>query len=477
VVLETTDLDRQIRQSARLHTAGAIFFLLCTAAFVVLVLKQLDQIRTVNHAYEVRSRLNKISLYLKSVESASRGYVATGIEQFLLPMKSEVAMAQSMMAELREMNKGDSFQLEQIEKLEKLAREKVYFNSHDVIAQYQNHNTALAREKIASLKGLKLMDDIQSVNDAMVAHEDQLIAHGQNAVFDLQNLVAIVASALGVGALYAIWMSFTTSKEFFRRQADQTEAALEAEEKQRQMTQRLQRSNRDLQQFAYVASHDLQEPLRAVGGFLSLLTERYENQFDDQARAWINEAIEGAERMRGLINDLLQFARVETRGKKEVYVDVRECIDKAIANLQVAIEETGAQIEIKAMPKIWADPSQLTQLFQNLIGNALKYHSEASPHVVISCTDAVETWQFAVRDNGIGFDMQHAKRIFVIFQRLHTRSEYTGTGIGLALCNRIVERHGGSLWAESEPNHGSTFYFTLLKEPKMEEKSGRDQSN
>jgi two-component system CheB/CheR fusion protein len=225
----------------------------------------------------------------------------------------------------------------------------------------------------------------------------------------------------------------------------------------------LARSNQDLEQFGNVVSHDLQEPLRMVSGFLTLLKTRYEPQLDDQGKEFIGFAVDGAARMAQLISDLLIFSRVTTRGKKPEAVDTNRPLEAALANLHASIAEAGATVTHDALPAVAGDESQLTQLFQNLIGNAIKFRVPERPcqvHISAQKDDAGQ-WVFAVRDNGIGIAKEAFDRVFVIFQRLHTRQAYAGTGIGLAICKKIVERHGGKIWVESKPDEGTTFYFTL----------------
>jgi PAS domain S-box-containing protein len=225
----------------------------------------------------------------------------------------------------------------------------------------------------------------------------------------------------------------------------------------------LERSNKELEQFAYVASHDLQEPLRMVASYTQLLAQRYEGQLDDKARMFIDYAVDGAVRMQRLINDLLAYSRVNTQVKTHEILDSHAVLGEALRNLSAAIEENRAIVSNDDLPTVRADAIQLSQLFQNLIGNAIKFHSAELPRIQVSACDLGREWQFSVKDNGIGIDAQYADKVFVIFQRLHTRQEYSGTGIGLAICKRIVERHGGRIWFESEPGKGSTFYFTLPK--------------
>jgi PAS domain S-box-containing protein len=236
-----------------------------------------------------------------------------------------------------------------------------------------------------------------------------------------------------------------------------------AEEDLKAALAELERSNKELEQFAYVASHDLQEPLRMVSSYTQLLAERYEGQLDEKADKYIGYAVDGAVRMQQLINDLLLYSRVSTRGKPFEMVDSHALLGSAIRNLAVAIEESGALIVTGELPHIRFDPAQLVQLFQNLLDNAIKYRGQDPPRIHVSARDGGNEWVFAVSDNGIGIDPQYAERIFVIFQRLHTRVEYPGTGIGLAVCKRIVERHGGRIWMESEVGKGSTFLFSIPK--------------
>ncbi len=229
----------------------------------------------------------------------------------------------------------------------------------------------------------------------------------------------------------------------------------------RRLNDELARSNADLQQFAYVASHDLQEPLRMVKGFTQLLARRYHDRLDGDANDFIAFAVDGANRMQQLIEDLLAYSRVATRGTALVEVDCEEALKRALANLRARIDETGARISHDALPSVRGDLTQLTQLFQNLVGNALKFVRATPPRIHVAARHMQGEWQLSVRDNGIGIDERHRERIFQIFQRLHTREQYPGSGIGLAICKKIVERHGGRIWVESQPAVGSTFYFTL----------------
>jgi PAS domain S-box-containing protein len=238
-------------------------------------------------------------------------------------------------------------------------------------------------------------------------------------------------------------------------------ARKQADEELRRTVADLARSNEDLQQFAYVVSHDLQEPLRMVSSFCRLLRDRYRGQLDQSADEFIDFAVDGAARMEKLIQDLLAYARIGTRGRRPAPTDSGTAFDQAVGNLGAAIRESGALVARGPLPVVLADESQLGQLAQNLLANAIKFRGAEPPRVHVAAERQDDQWVFSVRDNGIGIAPCDRERIFGVFERLHPASEYPGTGIGLAICRRIVERHGGRIWAESEPEQGSVFHFTL----------------
>jgi len=302
------------------------------------------------------------------------------------------------------------------------------------------------------------------------------------------DILFVITALLFIGAFISSYTGnlLKENREKLRRQNAELVQAKEAAEKARdeleqrvkertfelvitneqlhQKTEDLIRSNKELEQFAYVASHDLQEPLRMVSCYVQLLSQRYKDRLDQDANEFIDFAVDGATRMYQLINDLLAYSRVGTRGNPLELVDCEEVLHKSITNLKVAVEESRAEVTHDPLPKTVADFSQLEQLFQNLISNGIKFHGEESPRVHISARPNGDYWVFSVRDNGIGIAPEYKERIFVIFQRLHVQDKYPGTGIGLAICKKIVERHGGRIWFKSEPEKGVTFYFTLPKE-------------
>ena len=225
----------------------------------------------------------------------------------------------------------------------------------------------------------------------------------------------------------------------------------------------LKNSNIELEQFAYVASHDLQEPLRMVASFTQLLQDRYKDKLDEDANDFINYAVDGATRMQNLINDLLIFSRVGSRGKPFKIVDMNVVIENVLNNFRQLIKETHSMVIYDPLPVIEADESQMIQLFQNLISNGIKFRGEKDPIIHVTAETKANKWIFTVKDNGIGIDNKFFDRIFIIFQRLHKKSEYGGTGIGLAVCKKIVQRHGGKIWVDSEFGKGSSFHVTIKK--------------
>ena len=227
----------------------------------------------------------------------------------------------------------------------------------------------------------------------------------------------------------------------------------------------LVRSNQELEQFAYVASHDLQEPLRMVASYCQLIERRYAQAVDDEGREFIAYAVDGATRMQALINDLLTYSRLGRQDQQLEPTSCAQILERVRSSLTAALEESGAILTVGDLPTVDGNPSQLSRLFQNLIANAIKFRGDRTPVITVGAERADDQgWVFSVRDNGIGMDPRHADRVFAIFQRLHSRQEYPGTGIGLAVCRKIVERHGGRIWLESEPGAGTTFLFTLPAE-------------
>jgi signal transduction histidine kinase len=320
--------------------------------------------------------------------------------------------------------------------VEKIAAERVPHLTDDIAndTRFSAREWA-AREGFSAFAGHPLLVDERLVG-VLALFARQPLAD------DTQVALAAVADTLAQGVL--------------RRRAEQALDERIAE---------LARSNAELEQFAYVASHDLQEPLRMVASYNQLLARRYKGKLDAEADEFIGFTVEGVTRMQRLINDLLVYSRVGTQAGELAEVDSSAALGIALRALSKTIEEHGAVVSADPLPRVRADEGQLVQVFQNLIGNAIKFHGQDQPAVHISARELPDTWLLSVRDNGIGIDLAYHERIFVIFQRLHARELYPGTGIGLAICKKIVERHGGEIWLESELGAGSRFLFSLPKVP------------
>ncbi|HET7272894.1 MAG TPA: PAS domain S-box protein [Rubrobacter sp.] len=311
------------------------------------------------------------------------------------------------------------------------------------------HRLELFPDNIRALAGVPLRSGSRVTGVLALSYADPDRRFGEQEIDLLVRFADLASVALDNALLHD-----SARRELAARK--RTERALA------ELVEDLRQSNTELEQFAYVASHDLQEPLRMVSSYTQLLARRYQGRLDEDADEFIAFAVDGANRMQTLINDLLQYSRVGTRGKPLAPTDTNLVLEAARANLRVVLEETGAKVTSDELPSVMGDPVQLSQLFQNLIGNAVKFRKEGeSPLIHIGAERLDGEWLFSVGDNGIGIEAEYLERIFVIFQRLHARTEYSGTGIGLAVCKKIVERHGGKIWVESVPGEGSTFYFTL----------------
>jgi NO-binding membrane sensor protein with MHYT domain/nitrogen-specific signal transduction histidine kinase len=288
-----------------------------------------------------------------------------------------------------------------------------------------------------------------------------------------------VGLAIGVAVSTALILALAAIVSIFQERLEvQHEAATErlrrayAELEQRvalrtqelrELSEELSRSNAELERFAYIVSHDLKEPLRSITGFSGLLQRKLGHDLQPDAKQYLDFIVDGARHMQSLIDGLLDYARAGASQEAMRPVDLDPLVSKVLTQLAVSIEEAGGEVSVEPLPNVQGDPLRLCQLFQNLIGNALKFRSEAPPRVHVQAEDAGAFWRLAVRDNGIGIDAKHRQRVFEVFQRLHGREEYAGTGIGLAICKKIVESHGGRIWIESEPGRGTTFFFTLPK--------------
>ncbi|HEV8111148.1 MAG TPA: ATP-binding protein [Planctomycetota bacterium] len=336
------------------------------------------------------------------------------------------------------------------------------------IQDFLDQTRSLARQSDEELRGMKpqiaymqtvtatpVLDNLSRGLDSLL---EAFQRESEERIRDTQRLeIAVVGTTI----LILLAMGLFVFRPMILRVRRDIAVLHGAQEELEARAAALERSNKELEQFAYVASHDLQEPLRMVTAYVQLLERRYRGKLGADADECIRYASEGAMRMHRLILDLVAYSRVGTHGGVLVVTDLDATCRDVLDDMQVAIEESGAEIVRSGLPRLRVDALQIGQLFQNLLANAIKFRGETPPRIRIEARPENGEWIFSVRDNGIGFDMRFADRIFVMFQRLHARDRYAGTGIGLAICKKIVERHGGRIWAESEPGRGATFSFTL----------------
>ncbi len=403
-------------------------------------------LRTANNT---RLDLQTMLVIVSDEETGIRGYVATGSPLFLKPYRDVGARYPKAFADLEKAARNPSLSSIR-DDLDALRTGHSSWESE--VARPIESGTSPSDSDRRLRLGKTMMDRIRGhISEART--ETDAVANR----LSLEVQEAIIVSILTI-VLMTIVLAVVAIRFEHRRLAE--EQRLREQVDERNMA--LMRSNESLREFAYVASHDLQEPLRTIASFTELLQKRYAGRLDADADEFIGFVVDGAKRMQQLIDDVLEYSRVSTHGKPLVPVDLDAVARRAVANLRASIEERGAEVVIGPLPRVTGDEIQLGQLLQNLIGNALKYNRSARPRVDVTARRVGrDVWTVAVKDNGIGIAPEYHERIFRIFSRLHTRGEYGGTGIGLAICKRIVDRHGGRMEVESEEGRGASFAFTL----------------
>ncbi|CAN5391606.1 N/A [soil metagenome] len=333
---------------------------------------------------------------------------------------------------------------------------------------------------VAALLGLFALLDLYILSPLLDinVHDLPFVPYEATLVFTLIALCITILLSL----IIYLWQSVSRSNTALSteaRQRNKAESELKKSETEQKLleyaqildlrNQQLQQSNQELQDFAYVASHDLQEPLRMIGSYTQLLQKRYQGKLDQDADDFINYAVQGVERMKTLINDLLAYSRVETSNKKFTLVNMQETLEWSLANLTAAIAESNVILTQDSLPNVYGDKTQLGELWQNLLANAMRYKDKQRPlQIHIGVSEKNNNYVFSVADNGIGIAPEYHEKIFILFQRLHTNVEHKGTGMGLALCKKIIARHHGEIWVRSKINEGSTFYFSIPKINKQE---------
>ncbi len=439
-------------------------------------LRLIENERWVAHTHQVLNELEATISALKDAETGQRGYLVTGDESYLAPYYASGPQIRQHLDRLRALTADNARQQRRIAGLEPLiaARQARLRRGIDAL---RTAGPDAARRSVMTGEGRRLMERVREIAAEMTAEETALLsrrsgvarASGREALWTL-SLTNLLLVALILLAAHL------TRRDLQRRR--RVEAELEARvrertaelatvnESLRRSTLELERSNRELQDFAFVASHDLQEPLRKIQAFGDRLKTKHGASIGAEGIDYLERMQAAARRMHVLINDLLAFSRVSSKAQPFVRVDLDRIAGEVLSDLEVRIQQTGGRVETGGLPAIDADPLQMRQLLQNLIGNGLKFHRPDEPPVVrisavVDSNGGPPEARITVADNGIGFDMKYLDRIFTPFQRLHGRSQYEGTGMGLAVCRRIVERHGGALTAESAPGQGARFLVTL----------------
>jgi signal transduction histidine kinase len=434
----------------------------------------LENTRLVAHTLEVNTELNGALSALVDAETGQRGYLLTGKDQYLEPYNAALPVLGEKIKRLRALTADNPGQQRRLSELERLVAERQGLLKQTIELR-RSKGDAFVVPIEALDAGKRLMDGIRALFGEMEAEERRLLIERQavTSAAGRRTTMVILLGGLPAVALAGLAYLFIR-RELERRRRSELQAQA--------FTRELERSNRELQDFAYVASHDLQEPLRKIQAFGDLLRSGYGESLPAEARDFVERMQNAARRMHVLINDLLTFSRVTTKGKPFAPVDLNQIAREVMGDLEVRLKQSGGSVDVGDLPTIDADATQMRQALQNLIGNALKFRRPEEPPVVKVSASQVSDQDLSsgnggapgdlcvltVEDNGIGFDEKYLDRIFTPFQRLHARGDYEGTGMGLAVCRRIAERHGGSITARSAPGRGSTFSITLPVKQKGE---------
>jgi signal transduction histidine kinase len=429
-------------------------------------------VERVSHTQQVLHAIDDLVESTTNAETGQRGFLLTGQPEYAKPFETAQREAPAKVAALRELLKDNPAQLRNLDTLQQRINEKLDELQRTVDLNKQG-KTGAALAIVRSNHGLQLMEEIVTLSQVMTAGENQLLqkrlaaSEWSERAVDLSSVSFIAATLVLLFWAWRLIDENAKERDAAERSVRELNQSLERRvaERTRELEEanvNLSRSNADLERFAYVASHDLQEPLRMVASYVGLIRRQYEGKLDASADEYISFAVDGAKRMQSLIQDLLTYSRAGTQALALETVDLTRVLRDALRDLKASLQESGAVVEFDPLPSLPVDSMKMTQVFQNLIGNAIKFSKpEEPPRIEIRAKQAGDTWEISVRDHGIGFDPQFADRIFVLFQRLHGAGQYPGTGIGLAICKRIVEAHGGTITAESTLGQGSVFRFTL----------------
>jgi signal transduction histidine kinase len=468
---------------AGVAAALAVLLLVAALSYVSLT-RDIDDRQWVTHTYVVLEKLDELHGSIIDAETGTRSYLANPEDSSISAFENGRNQAEGYFKELRSLTADNATQQHALDALAPLMEGRMT-ELQERMAARREGGPAAALAAIQASSGKGLMSQIRQGIVNMRSEENRLLVL-RSGVLEASSrktrLVIVVGESLGFFFLF--FAGLVINREMKQRAvAEENVLKLNADLEQKvgertlelaNRAKELERSNMELQQFAYVASHDLQEPLRTISSFTQLLAKRYEGKLDDKAQEFIQFAVEGSKRMQTLIDDLLTFSRVGTQGKPLAPLKCDAALDRVLKSLRVTVETSGAVITRDALPVVLADEIQLCQLLQNLVANAIKFKGPGVPKIHISAARDGALWKISVQDNGIGIAPDCNERIFVIFQRLHTKKQYPGTGIGLAICKKIAERHGGRIWVEPSPEGGTTFCFTIegAESKKTEERAG-----
>ena len=434
-----------------------------------------DLIRIVDHTREVQVAMGDLLVAINDAETSRRGFIATGDASYKDLLETLSGRSSEIVHRLTDLTRDNPAEGANAQTLERLVAERMELLKQT--SQFGGQDAALREEKRL---GLATSTQLSKVAAEMMADETRLLELRKQAMAraDLESTGLLIAGSVATILLllwaYQIIRTYAAQRDRAESEVRQANQELNAkigqldqlnrelEERVKVRTVDLERSNQDLQQFAFVASHDLQEPLRMVSSYLGLLAKSCQGKLNSEEQKFIGFAIDGAGRMQALIRDLLAYAQVSTQEPTLTRTRLGEVVSQARYALLTSIRETNAEIATEPLPELDVDPIKMSLVFQNLLSNAIKFRQPGDiPSIQIQARKERDEWRISVRDSGIGFDPKYAKKIFGAFQRLHGKTEYPGTGIGLAICSRIIDRHGGRIWAEASPGSGATFHFTL----------------
>ena len=449
--------------------------LLFLAASLWIRARDRELVRMVDHTREVQVTIQDLLTELADAETGRRGFIATGRSDYMALVEGAGPKSSTIIHKLAELTRDNPVQQLNIPILERAVDDRIGLLKET--SKFGGQEAALEEEK---RNGLATSGQLSKVVADMMAEENRVLDSRKQATgtADFEAGALLVAGSIAT-VLLLLWahrivIQYAADRDRAESKVRQANQELQEkigqldrlnhdlEERVKERTLGLERSNHDLQQFAFVASHDLQEPLRMVSSYLGLLSKACQGKLDADAEKYIGFAVDGATRMQALIRDLLAYAQISTQTPALSRTRLAEVVSQARYALLASIRETGAEIAIEPLPEVEVDPLKMSLVFQNLLSNAIKFRQPGGkPSIQVEARKENNEWRISVRDQGIGFDPKYAKKIFGAFQRLHGKDAYPGTGIGLAICSRIIDGHGGRIWAEADPGAGAVFHFTL----------------